>query len=335
MREISKMLTALFTIAAIALSFSSCIAENENCGICLEFVYDWNMNFKDRFKAEVDVVDIYVFDADGKFIRREHVRQENLQGGNRLIFGDELPIGTYKMLTVGGLSDEFRLTDKDGNDLLPEETSLDEVLIELKRDSENVSREFPHLWVSKEPVTVVYTGDRIPQKVHLLKYTNRFNISLSQLEGIEETRAINPYNLEIVTPEAAVYGSDNSPQRKEKVTYKAYNRSLGEEPGELMSGQLNTVRLFYENDYNYKLIVRNTVNGAVLWEYNLMRLLEKTNVVPHPDGYALSMQEYLDRQSQWDIVILYKGEIIDEFDSFVAVAVKVNGWIIWLHDIDV
>lgn len=336
MRDILRKFIKLATATIIAVSFFSCIdEENENCGMCLEFVYDWNMDFSDSFKTDVEVVDLYLFDANNKFIRRMHIKREELKNGNRLIFGEDLSLGTYKLLTVGGLSDEFHLTDGYGNDLLPHTTTLNEVRIKLRRYSEDVSREFPHLWVGKEPADIIHTGSRTPQRIYLLKYTNRFNLSLRRADGGSDTGTNNPYTLEIATPEGAVYGHDNSPLRKEKLTYKPHYIEGGNTPDELLKAKISTVRLFHEEDYHYRLIVRNSLNGKILWDYDLMALLEKTNPGWRPDGEPLSLQEYLDRQSEWDIAILYGGDIVDEYDSFVAVGVNINGWIIWFHGIEV
>lgn len=64
-----------------------------------------------------------------------------------------------------------------------------------------------------------------------------------------------------------------------------------------------------------------------------MTLLSKTKPEKRPDGSVLPMQEYLDRQSEWHIVILYKGDENVE-GGFVAIGVKINGWLLWLRDIE-
>lgn len=69
--------------------------------------------------------------------------------------------------------------------------------------------------------------------------------------------------------------------------------------------------------------------GNSLWEYDLMELLEEIKAGLYP-GSSLSMQEFLDRQSEWNLKIRYKDK-----GGFVAVAIEVNGWIIWLNDIGV
>ena len=49
----------------------------------------------------------------------------------------------------------------------------------------------------------------------------------------------------------------------------------------------------------------------------------------------MPMQEYLDRQCEWEIVILYQGSVDPEDpEGFLAVKVRVNNWLIWLHDIE-
>ena len=69
-----------------------------------------------------------------------------------------------------------------------------------------------------------------------------------------------------------------------------------------------------------------------VWDYDLMALLRSTKP-DGPGGRELPLQEYLDRQSEWNFVILYEDGGSE--GGFVAVAVRVNDWIIWLSEIGV
>ena len=82
---------------------------------------------------------------------------------------------------------------------------------------------------------------------------------------------------------------------------------------------MNTVRLLYDEDYDYKLIVYDTRTGLRAWDYDLMKLLESRKPMLRPDGSTLPVQEFLDRQSEWRLVILYKeGE---NPSGFVALSI--------------
>lgn len=309
----------------------------DDCGIYLEFIYDYNMEYTDSFDPQVGSVDIFVFDEQGYYLFATRSSREELIGFKRLFIGGDLPFGRYKILTVGGLSGNFRISDGNGNTLVRGETSLEDVEIALKRESDVVSHEFPPLWlgVTQE---VEYRADLSVYTIPLVRETNHFDLVLAKSEGslkLQTATDVTPYTFEIVTPESGVYSHDNTPKRKEKVTYTPYFSAAGVGEAELSEARINTNRLLYEEEYDYRLVIRSVQTGRLLWEYDLMNLLEHTKPASRPDGTILPMQEYLDRQSEWHIVVLYKEEPGGGPEGFVAVKVVINDWIVWINDIGV
>ncbi len=324
---IDLVLTAIVPI--FLLSCERIKDDMDDCGIYLEFIYDYNMEYKDFFAPHVPTVDIFVFDGQGKYLFTKHARREELTQGNRMFLGGNLHFGQYKILTVGGLTGHFRVSDNKGDALVPGQTMLDEVRVALNRTTGVVNHEFSPLWVGKT-IEVDYRADLSVWSVNLVKNTNRFDVSLVEADHATGGRAGTvAYTFEVETPEGAEYGHDNSPRLKEKVVYEPYDLVAGDEPGELSEGRLNTNRLMHGDEYGYKLVVRDVPGGNSLWEYDLMELLEEIKAGLYP-GSSLSMQEFLDRQSEWNLKIRYKDK-----GGFVAVAIEVNGWIIWLNDIGV
>lgn len=299
----------------------------EECGIYLEFIYDLNMEYADAFDPQVGTVDVFVFDDRGLYRFARHARRGELVDGNRMFLGEGLGFGRYSLLTVGGLSDDFRVSDAAGQPLTPGQTRLEEVRIALERDAAVVGREFAPVWVGPA-FDVNYRADLSVWPVRLVRNTNRFNLTLARRDGDAGTM---PCTFEIVTPEGAVYGSDNAPLSDEAVTYVPYALLPEDLPGELSSGRLNTARLLSEaGDYRLRVLAAQT--GEPLWDYDLMALLRSTKP-DGPGGRELPLQEYLDRQSVWNFVILYEDGGSE--GGFVAVAVRVNDWIIWLREIGV
>ena len=81
------------------------------CELWLEFVFDYNMEYADAFNPQVKSVDVLVFDSDDKLLFTKSAEVAALVGGSRMSLTDELDFGSYKVLTVGSLSDRFRLSD--------------------------------------------------------------------------------------------------------------------------------------------------------------------------------------------------------------------------------
>lgn len=331
-----KKIAILLTIAILSILQSSCIRDGmEECRVYLEFIYDLNMEYSDSFVDHVDHVDIFVFDENDLFLFTRKFHRDQLTGGKRIQFGQDLSYGIYKIFTIGGLSEDFEITDKNGDPCTPGSTTLDEVVVYLNRHSRIVSSELSPLWIG-ETITVDYQAAITTYPVHLTKDTNHFILQLSQSENSGETdkndpavkSAAIPYTFEIVSPEGAVYSWENKPLLIEPMIYAPYELAPGAEPEIISVGQINTCRLF--NVDQYRLLVRNIDTREIEWSYDLMRLLSYAKPENRPDGTTLPMQEYLDRESEWDINLLHR----EDNDSFVAVAIIINGWIMWMHEIN-
>ena len=102
---------SLFLIVVSMLYLASCDSIREDlprCELWLEFTFDYNMEYADAFNPQVKSVDVLVFDSDDKLLFSKRAEAAALIGGNRMSLTDELEFGSYKVLTVGSLSDNFR-----------------------------------------------------------------------------------------------------------------------------------------------------------------------------------------------------------------------------------
>ena len=304
----------------------------DDCGIYLEFVYDYNMDYKDIFgPAEIPTVDVFVFDEAGTYLFSKSSKTDDLNHKKRMLLLTDMKLGMYKILAVGALTDDFTITDVNGNTPIPGQSTIEEVRTSLVRSSSTVSQEFSSLWQCS--MDIEYKGALEIYAVPLIKYTNRFYITFEEegatTSSVKTTRAEVPYTFEIVTPEGAVYKHDGAPLLKETVTYTPYQLSNGTEEGEISYRQLNTVRLLDSKDYPYRIIVRNTEDNSVFCSYDLIELLNQAKPT-HPDGSVLPMQEYLDRESEWYITVR-RGRI----PGYISIGIQVYDWIVWIRDIGI
>lgn len=322
-------------VSVFSVSCESIRGEVDECGMYLEFIYNHNMEYTDSFDPQIGIVDIFVFDEQGRYLFSRQARRENLEDGKKIFIGDNLSFGQYKILVIGEMYNNFRVSDENGNHFRPGITLLEDVRISLIRQSETVAHEFPPLWVGKN-IDIHYKSNRSVYPIYLIKNTNRFNLLLSDSGGKKIMQMDNiAYTFEITSPEGAIYGYDNFPRSKETIIYTPFHLTRGDGSGELSEGKLNTARLIYSEEYDYRLRVRHTSTGEIMWDYDLIELLERTKPHLRPDGSVLPLQEYLDRQSEWHIVFLNKGGTSEDGSDFTPHAIEINGWIIWLQDISV
>ena len=245
---------------------------------------------------------------------------------------DELDFGSYKVLTVGSLSDRFRLSDNAGNKLVPGTTTLQQVIVSLKRETGGVNFEFQHLYFG-EVVEVDHLPSNTNHKIYpvnLIRDTNRFNLALM---GYEENKVDGTqYTFEIQAPENAVYSWENEPTGQGPVTYVPYYTGPGEISDVVMSARLNTMRLLNRSGWDYKFIIRDANTEAEVWSYNLMTLLSIARPVSRYDGTELPFQEYLDRQSEWNLIFTV---VEKPGGGFLQIGIVVGTWIHWLHGMEV
>ena len=99
-----------------------------------------------------------------------------------------------------------------------------------------------------------------------------------------------------------------------------------------MSARLNTMRLLNRSGWDYKFIIRNTDTEAEVWSYNLMTLLSIARPTSRYDGTELPFQEYLDRQSEWNLIFTV---VENPGGGFLQIGLVVGNWIYWFHEIEV
>ena len=326
---------SLFLIVASMLCMASCDSIREDlprCELWLEFAFGYNMEYADAFNPQVKSVDVLVFGSDDKLLFSKRAEVAALVGGNRMSLTDELDFGNYKVLTVGCLSGRFRLSDSTGNELVPGTTTLQQVIVSLKRETDVVDFEFQHLYFG-EVVEVDHLPSNTSHKVYpvnLIRDTNRFNIALMG-QGEDEVDGTQ-YTFEIQAPENAAYSWENEPTGQGPVTYVPYHTGPGEIPDVIVSARLNTLRLLNRNGWDYKFIIRNADTGAEVWSYNLMTLLSIARPTSRYDGTELPFQEYLDRQSEWNLIFTV---VENPGGGFLQIGLVVGTWIYWLHGIEV
>ena len=339
------MLKRLKIILAILLTATvwSCddLQDNyDDCGVWLEFVFDHNMEFTDSFGQQVDSVDVLIFDEQGSFVLSRSATTDELEGRKRMYLGGDLPFGNYTVVTVGGLTDDhFRFTEKSDDDFTRGETTLEDIKLAVRSDGENaVSRELPGLWYGK-PVDIRYRADLSIWQMPLVRQTNTFYVTLqhtvTKTHSGSKTRAEEDplYTAEIVAPEAGAYDHENNPLIHETMIYRPHSVTSKTEMFEEKAvhstvGRINTMRLLADEPAGYQLIIRNTETGAEVANYDLLELLGDTGMPSRvkPDGTFLPFQEFLDRETNWNILIIHKGPATE---GFVAVQILVNNWIVW------
>ena len=306
--------------------------ENEERGMWFEFVFDHNPEYADSFRAQVRCVDVHLFDESGTFVESLHAEGGELHDGHRIFLGGDLLHGSYKALTVGGMSEWFTFCDVNGEAPVAGVTTIRQVKL-APVHSGITAHEFPDLWFGRV-FDFTYRPDANVRRVYLIRQTNRFNIILLHSDAEIHAPAY-PIVMEIAAPEAGVYDYRNRPLVRKTAIYRPYYESVvTDNPvrGGAMTARINTMRLLTSERKGYSLVVRNEITGAILRRYDLLALLANSKPENRHDGTPLPLDEYLDREGVWNIVIIHGGGVND---SFIATRIIVNDRTVWENDVNV
>jgi len=306
--------TGLGGCLLLLLACFSCESIHETlpeCRLYIDFKYDYNMEFTDAFAAQVNRVDVFVFDKEGTFIMKKSEQGERLGTGTYKM-SLELPVGEYQVAAWAGMSDAFEMQE-----LRAGQSKLNDLTMKMKREKSLIHNvKLEPLWHG-EVKTVHFTGEKEQTEiVRLVKDTKKFRFIL-QKSGPGEELDVNDCLFEIRADNGSL-AWDNSLLEDDVICFQPYHLEKVEDVGIVV--EMNTMRLL-ENKKVYLMLTRKS-DGKELMKVNLISYLLLTKM----EGHHIPAQEYLDRQSEYAIVFFYNPELLD----FLANKIVINGWTIWL-----
>ena len=300
----------LYLSGCFSLLLSSCIPENlNNCEIYrIHFVYDYNIEFTDRFSKEATKMNLYVFDEAGDFVEEfQETKTPFFPSYNMEI---SLPKGRYTFIAWSGVYDDAYTIE--GGEAL-KEIGLNDFKLRLTRLADGeTDQELPGLFYGRLTSTV---RTNVVDTISLMKNSKTINLSIQTYQGTQTKPLVKEdYEIKIESP-SGIYDSNNNPSGS-IIGYMPY---MEENSTNGFYLKLNTLRLMA--DVKNELVVKVADSGKDLFRLDLNKIFDELRKMEYRE---LSMQEYLDRQDNYDIVLML-GERDGGFNS---VSIAINGWII-------
>ena len=301
---------AMWFVLIGSLIMTSCDSFNEDlleCRLFVKFKYDYNMEFADAFHSQVDKVELYVFDKDGKFLFKQAEEGSTLGTGSYLM-EVKLPVGQYQFMAWAGAHDSYDITS-----LQAGVSSITDLKLQLKREETLIiDKELAPLWYG-EINNVDFTGTTDQTEViNLIKDTNKvrfvFQGSNEDSWGVD----VNAYTYEIIESNGYL-AHDNSLLGDDNLSFRPYHI----EQKNLAAGivELNTMRFLANR--NARFVVTEKATGKKVFNINLTDFLVMTKI----EGHNMSAQEYLDRESEYKIVFFFADN-----DPWLVLQININGW---------
>jgi hypothetical protein len=272
----------------------------------VKFKYDYNLVSADAFHTQVDIVELYVFDQEGKFLFSQSEEGIPLSTGQYLM-EVEIPFGQYKFMAWAGARDSYQVTS-----FTPGVTTIEEMELKLKRPSSlTIDTHLEPLWYG-EIIDVNFTGDTNQVEViNLIKDTNQLTFIFESVSQWGWGIDLNAYTYEIIDSNGYL-SYDNSLKEDDPLSYHPYE-GLQLVP-EAIRVELNTMRIM--EDRPLRFVVTEKASGDQVLNVNLTRYLEQTRTT---DQSHWSIQEYFDRRDTWHIVFYLS-------DSWTSIQLNINHW---------
>ena len=271
------------------------------CQLYVRFRYDYNMEFADAFYAQVDKVELYVFDKNGKYLFKQAEEGSALSTGNYLM-EVELPVGQYQFMAWAGARDSYDITS-----LTPGVSTLTDLKLKLKREASLIiNKRMETLWYG-EVINVNFDGTvHQTETINLIRDTKIVRFGFQSYTG-SWTLDMNDYDYEIIES-----NGHNSLLDDDVLSFRPYYMEQKDPATAYVD--MNTMRLM--EDRKTRLVLTEKASGKRVFDINLIDYLAMTNA----EGKNLSTQEYLDRQSNYHIIFFLS-------ESWLAVQIVVNGWV--------
>lgn len=348
---------------ALSLCFSSCESifdDQSDCktGISLAFIYDYHMEpGANSFPANVDCVDVLVFDANHNYLTKYVETGDVLQDES---YRMELPLdpGSYHLVVYGGLAcnnPTFTMTP-DFNLVGRDQAKKSDIQVTLPLDADGESKINLHDVVARTggcfygAIDInIDPDDRATTykeyTVNMMKNTNNIQIILQELSS-PYTIDYNDYNF-YITDDNFLLNGDNNPVSSRSRSgnlpqyrpYNAENRIMGivstttgqavedeEQPVQVGCVEFSTSRLHMDNIQNARLLVTSAKekdlagNDKTIIDIPLITYL--TAIRGMGDNWIKTDQEFLDRQSRWNMMFFLQKNV------WVSTRVVVNNWVV-------
>lgn len=318
MNILKSCLIAGMAIAAV-FSCSTITEDLQPCGNYVRFTYTYNMKYADVFPAEVPSVDLFVFDAERRFVECRRLEAPFQDGGKTDL---RLAPGAYHLVAWAGLDRESYVF---AEALVKGVSTPEELTVRMVRRQQEGGAvsdcELHPLWHSEADVEIS-DGQMTDTVMELVKDTNKLRI-IVQADADTEMGADD---LDFrVTGANGYLGHDNSLLPDEVISYLPYYQSATaldavEDTGGINAvvAELNTLRLVENGDMRLTVTHRD---GRKIIDIDLIQYLLLTKM----EGHQMGAQEYLDRQDEYAMIFFLNSD-------YMVVGIKINDWIIRPQD---
>lgn len=306
---LSKIIRSTLVLILI-LTAASCTKEDMSmCDLYLKFRYDYNMISKDLFKEQVEQVKVFIFDRNGNYITSFSESGEILKKDEYRMQIPYTMHGCTMVVWAGHTENFYTLPEMAAGD------PLEKLTLRYNPGNNTCSHKIDDLWHSGPAIMTFTEENNTTQTVSLTRNTNDIGIQITDKKG---NSRLDEFNI-VINSSNGVYNYKNQYLPDNPVlTYLPYGYT-GNNNQEALA---RTLRLM-ENDRVTLTITGAGGNPVDIGGVQTINLVEYL-LMSTPSG--MGAQEYFDRCYEWNLSLIIEDSLV--------LAISINGWVHWLHPIE-
>ena len=284
------------------------------CGFWINLHYTYNILDVEAAPEYIKEVSLYIYDAEGNFVTRMDVSQQELHDKGYRIKVKGLAEGDYQFVVWSGIaSNQYTVSGTKG--------SMDMFRLALTNQVESSRAQLNDLYYGYLR-TVHYCDEYASYDVSMMKNTNQL---ACLVVPSSQNVVISPddYVMKVVSANATIDANNNLVEDK-LMTYEPFvidtvtvnDSEYGAVKG--IKFCISTLRLM--EDVDCRLILEKKNTGQQVFDVSLPEYLGMVGLMYTNMGRQLTLQEYLDRQDFYTIVFFLSNET----DRLVQL--QVNSW---------
>jgi hypothetical protein len=283
-------------------------------GFWLRLHYTYNILDVEAVQKYVKDADVYVYDADGNYVKRIHATQSELTANDYRVRVEGLSEGDYQFVVWSGMGNSQYAVAGDTQ-------TMGDFRLSLSGAGTRYAGELPDLYYGYQ-TAVHYDDSYAVYDVELMKNTNQLSCLIVSVSDQQELDA-DDYTMKVVAANATM-DVRNQLVSGPETAYEPFEQGsvTFDDPdyGQLHGIKFNIMTLRLMSNSDSRLILEKKSTGQTLFNISFPEYVGMIGSLYTAIGRPLTVQEYLDRQDFYTIVFFLSGDL----DQLIQL--QVNSW---------
>lgn len=284
-------------------------------GFWLKLRYTYNILDVDAAPKYLMDAYVYVYDADGNYIKRIYVSRDDLASNDYRVRIEGIPEGDYQFVVWSGMGNSQYAVSGDTK-------TIDDFRLSLVGAADNYSSELPALYHGYMP-PVHYDDSYAQYDVELMKNTNQLACLVVTISD-EIEMSPDDYILQVTADNGSMDAYNNIVPSGYAITYEPFVSDTvvfhDTDYGDLHGIKFSIMTLRMMTDDNCRMILQNVRTGQTIFNISFAEYISMIGSLYTNIGRKIPAQEYLDRQDFYTIVFYLSGDL----DRLIQL--QVNSW---------